>query len=253
VINAICLQVQHIYITLSFAYTLLRIHQVDRLFERFLLYPKTSLLTTETEERWTTAIRDNNGATIQQEKSNTLLCSFFATLQKRDLHGKRWVGSSFERGLVCAALKQKGGRWRVARENLQIHLRRERGERERIMLLQKLRELWSWHEIRGCPGRFVVSKQGDRIPPETLLAMLDQDWKLHSRFELFSRDKQDSVFVAVFLDDLGGGLITFCKQNGSYVHTLNEPSGLERKLKGLGFAHLLLSSPKAPLEATSNS
>src|SRR5438309_364776 len=98
-------------------------------------------------------------------------------------------------------------------------------------MLQRLRELWQWHEIRGCPGRFVVSRVGDHVAPETLLTMLadGRDLSILARCERFDRGAKDDVFVAVFLDETPpGGLITFCKKDGSYVHTFNEPSGLER-------------------------
>jgi len=42
---------------------------------------------------------------------------------------------------------------------------------------------------------------------------------------------KDPVVVAVFGD---GGLISYRKQNGSYLHTLNSREGLERKLQQLG-------------------
>lgn len=114
-------------------------------------------------------------------------------------------------------------------------------------MLQRLRDLWPWHEIRGCPGRFIVSKIGDEIPPEELIKRImfethgpiDNNEQSLVRMKRFERQDQDDVFVAVFLDETGGGLITFCKKNGSFVHTLNEPSGLMRKLEGLGFASML--------------
>jgi hypothetical protein len=42
---------------------------------------------------------------------------------------------------------------------------------------------------------------------------------------------KDPVVVAVFVD---GGLISYRKLNGTYVHTLNTRDGLERKLQQLG-------------------
>jgi hypothetical protein len=114
-------------------------------------------------------------------------------------------------------------------------------------MLQRLRDLWSWHEIRGCPGRFIVSKLGDDVPPEFIIQRLisaSSSGEEHSsvRTAKFPRTDQDDVFVAVFLDESGGGLITFCKRDGHFVHTLNEPNGLERKLKGLGLEHMLTDS-----------
>ena len=105
-------------------------------------------------------------------------------------------------------------------------------------MLQRLRDIWPWHEIRGCPGRFIVSKQGDDIPPERVLQLIQADLSL-VRQHHFVRVDKDDVFVAVFLDASGGGLITFCKNGSKFVHTLNEPEGLARKLNGLGYYHML--------------
>jgi len=116
------------------------------------------------------------------------------------------------------------------------------------MLLERLRELWPWHEIRGCPGRFVVSKVGDHVPPEQLLVKICEKENLDRTVMVRSRTFKhshagDDVFVAVFLDagrpPHGGGLITYCKKNGSFVHTMNEPQGLERKLTAMGFEYIL--------------
>ena len=111
------------------------------------------------------------------------------------------------------------------------------------MLLQKLRERWNWHEIRGCPGRFVVSKTGDTVSPEVLLDSIveGRDASKLVRRERIVRDPpQDDVFVAIFLDSQPpGGLITFCKRDGTFVHTFNEPSGLDRKLRAMGYGYLL--------------
>jgi hypothetical protein len=42
---------------------------------------------------------------------------------------------------------------------------------------------------------------------------------------------KDPVVVAVFAD---GGLISYRKPDGRFVHTLNSRDGLERKLRELG-------------------
>lgn len=42
---------------------------------------------------------------------------------------------------------------------------------------------------------------------------------------------RDPVVVAVFAD---GGLISYRKPNGTYLHTLNSSEGFERKLQQLG-------------------
>lgn len=103
-------------------------------------------------------------------------------------------------------------------------------------LLDKLRALFPWEPIKNCPGRYVVRQLGDELAPQDLLVQIcSEDGEYRS--QLFLRPGQDDVFVAVFHD--GGGLITFCKPERRFVHTLNEPHGLERKLWGLGLQHML--------------
>ncbi|KAH9246682.1 hypothetical protein BASA81_015731 [Batrachochytrium salamandrivorans] len=109
-----------------------------------------------------------------------------------------------------------------------------------MQLLDKLRALFPWEPIKNCPGRFVVRKLGDELSPQDLLLQIspnDGEGKEY-RSQLFIRPGQDDVFVAVFHEG-GGGLITFCKPDKRFVHTLNEPHGLERKLWGLGLQEML--------------
>jgi hypothetical protein len=75
------------------------------------------------------------------------------------------------------------------------------------------------------------------VAPEAILAKLPNVHDIQTRN--VTRENKDDVFVAIFRDNGGGGLITFCKGDGSFVHTLNEPHGLERKLKGLGLQYLV--------------
>lgn len=46
-----------------------------------------------------------------------------------------------------------------------------------------------------------------------------------------SEAARDTVLVAVLA---GGGLISYRRSDGSFVHTLNTPEGFARKLKQLG-------------------
>lgn len=111
-------------------------------------------------------------------------------------------------------------------------------------MLEKLRELYAWESIRDCPGRYVVRRVENlsNIAPQDIVRKLVELTNEDYDSRLFPRAApQDDVFVAVF--HTGGGLITFCKpDNVTFIHTLNEQSGLERKLKGLGFAEEILST-----------
>ena len=106
-------------------------------------------------------------------------------------------------------------------------------------MLDRLRGLYKWEPIKNCPGRYIVKKSADHVTPDELLAKI-QTVESNIAKSTFQRENQDDVFVAIFLDEPGGGLITFIKKDkGSFVHTLNEKSGLVRKLNGLGYSKFL--------------
>eukprot|EP00050_Salpingoeca_kvevrii_P017427 m.65038 g.65038 ORF g.65038 m.65038 type:complete len:127 (+) comp7551_c0_seq1:1160-1540(+) len=104
-------------------------------------------------------------------------------------------------------------------------------------LLRRLWVLFSWREIRGCPGRFVVSRDADTTTPEELLAAIGADESVCASLQRVSSAGRDPIALVAFPG--GGGLLTYIKANGNYVHTLNSESGRRRKLLALGLAHLL--------------
>jgi hypothetical protein len=106
------------------------------------------------------------------------------------------------------------------------------------LMLERLRTKFDWEPIKDCPGRYIVRKSIDNVTPEAILQLVNVD-NDRVKTRLYQRENQDDVFVAVFCDQTGGGIITFCKPTGSFVHTMNEPDGLVRKLRGLGFPELL--------------
>ena len=89
----------------------------------------------------------------------------------------------------------------------------------------ELKSKWNWKPIPGCPGRYLLSDVDQTLSPEDLLG---HEVKLGE----FRSDKaRDAVVVARFGD---GGLISYKRVDGTYLHTLNTAAGLERKLKQLG-------------------
>lgn len=86
--------------------------------------------------------------------------------------------------------------------------------------------LWArfgWRPIPGCPGRFVLRGQHGLSPTDLLGAVAPQTFTVPAA--------QDPVLVASFA---GGGLISYARPDGSFVHTLNTEEGLARKLGQLG-------------------
>jgi GNAT superfamily N-acetyltransferase len=82
----------------------------------------------------------------------------------------------------------------------------------------------SWHPIPGCPGRLVLRQPGASI--EELLGP-GVDIK---RYRLPTTE--DPVLLARL--EGGGGLLSYAKPDGTFVHTLNTAEGLARKLVQLG-------------------
>lgn len=88
-----------------------------------------------------------------------------------------------------------------------------------------LKAKWSWKPIRNCPGRYVLYGESAKPSPEELIGSEVKLSKYHVP------GAKDTVIVA----DLGnGGLISYQRADGTYVHTLNTAAGFERKLQSLG-------------------
>lgn len=82
-----------------------------------------------------------------------------------------------------------------------------------------------WRPIKHCPGRYVLRGAQSRLSIEELI---------HDSAELSAyrvSAARDLVLVAA-LD--AGGLISYRREDGTLLHTLNTPEGFERKLRQLG-------------------
>ena len=83
---------------------------------------------------------------------------------------------------------------------------------------------WAWRLIPNCPGRYVLAEGPVATPPEDMVAGA-------SSTEHVSVSARDPVLVTPFDD---GGLISYRKADGMFLHTLNTREGFERKLLQLG-------------------
>lgn len=84
---------------------------------------------------------------------------------------------------------------------------------------------WPWEAIRGCPGRYVMALQDEVVTLEDLIGP-EGAFTEHR-----VPSAPDPVFVATLSD---GGLISYLKAGGRFVHTLNTPEAFQRKLAQLG-------------------
>jgi hypothetical protein len=89
-----------------------------------------------------------------------------------------------------------------------------------------LQSRWRWRPIPECPGRFRLAAPP---PGPSIEAMLGPNTQIHSFIVPAAKDE----VLVVRLGD-GGGLISYRRQDGTLVHTLNTPEGFERKLGQLG-------------------
>lgn len=100
----------------------------------------------------------------------------------------------------------------------------ESGMDEPGMSFEELFRKFPWRAIRNCPGRYALAMEMFSGPPEQLAPG-------HAAREYRVDGARDPVTVVSFD---GGGLISYRKADGRYLHTLNTAEGLARKLGELG-------------------
>ncbi len=89
---------------------------------------------------------------------------------------------------------------------------------------EELASRWKWRAIPGCPGRYSLSPAVFAGKPEDLLS-----GELPVR-KYRSAHAPDAISVAAIK---GGGLISYHKADGRFIHTLNTSEGFRRKLQQL--------------------
>ena len=93
------------------------------------------------------------------------------------------------------------------------------------MTFDELMKAWRWKPIRHCPGRYILHGAGDDLRPQDIL-------KEEIEADEFSVDAAKDRVLVIRLDD--GGVISYRRDDGSFLHTLNTLEGFERKLRQLG-------------------
>ena len=93
------------------------------------------------------------------------------------------------------------------------------------MSFDEILKAWDWRPIRGCPGRLVIRDARPDLRLEEVAggAVDVREFQVEAA--------RDTVLVAR-LDR--GGIISYRREDGSFVHTLNTDEGFERKLRQLG-------------------
>lgn len=87
-----------------------------------------------------------------------------------------------------------------------------------------LLEAGEWVELPNCPGRKRLAGGREATPQDLIGTSIPII--IH-----VVPTANDPVHLAVFD---GGGLLSYARADGTWVHTLNTPEGLARKLAALG-------------------
>ena len=99
-------------------------------------------------------------------------------------------------------------------------------------LLQALWCYCEWKEIRNCPGRYTTRRRElAGWPPERLLAAALGAAAPQTSLWRHSSSTSDAIHAVRFAG--GGGLLTYARADGTFIHTFNTESGLLRKIAAL--------------------
>lgn len=93
------------------------------------------------------------------------------------------------------------------------------------MTFDELMNAWNWKPIRNCPGRYVLHNARENLRPQEILGDEIEAKEYHVA------EARDVVLV-IELEE--GGLISYRREDGSFLHTLNTLEGFKRKLAQLG-------------------
>jgi hypothetical protein len=92
------------------------------------------------------------------------------------------------------------------------------------MTFDSVKGLGEWKPIRDCPGRFVLHG----VPPTYSITDLFGE---SVSIQQFQSPRARDVVCVVCLDD--GGMISYHRSSGTWLHTLNTKEGFRRKLDQL--------------------
>jgi hypothetical protein len=107
---------------------------------------------------------------------------------------------------------------------LPLHLRTLKVEPLLKATFHELFDTWQWRPIQNCPGRYKLAGASLFLPMEALIG-----GEKVMKFQV--EGARDTVLVTRLKD---GGVISYRRRNGSYLHTLNTAEGFSRKLMQLG-------------------
>jgi len=92
------------------------------------------------------------------------------------------------------------------------------------MTFDTVMEHGNWVPIKNCPGRYSLHRVSPTYSINDLLGAEVTFQKAHSI------NAKDTVWIARLED---GGVISYARSDGTWLHTLNTAEGFARKLKQL--------------------
>jgi hypothetical protein len=93
---------------------------------------------------------------------------------------------------------------------------------------------WGWSPIPNCPGRYTLAK-GTRS-----LSIIEVVGHQTAVFEYAVSTARDRVFIVLLRE---GGVISYRRQDGSFLHTLGTAAAFDRKVLQLGIAMPVAQEP----------
>ncbi|KAL6059857.1 hypothetical protein QOT17_013891 [Balamuthia mandrillaris] len=115
-----------------------------------------------------------------------------------------------------------------------------------------LASVWPWKEIRNCPGRFIIptprnktqTPTGEENDPRTMTPLALLSFVLQrkandgnaeeEKCRVYEYDLNGKDHISIIrLKEDSGALLTYHKEDGAHVHTLNTPSGIQRKMTAM--------------------
>jgi len=94
----------------------------------------------------------------------------------------------------------------------------------RVITFDTVKKLGKWIPIRGCPGRFVLRGVSPAFSIVDLLGDI-------AGVQQFQSPRAIDTVLVVCLED--GGMISYRRLAGTWLHTLNTKEGFRRKLEQL--------------------
>ena len=94
---------------------------------------------------------------------------------------------------------------------------------------EELLASYDWRPITNCPGRYKATGLDRSINLSELIGETVVE-TTHSSPK--ARDEVIALKIA------GGGIISYRRRDGSYLHTLNTEEGFRRKLQDLGIDYI---------------